>query len=81
MANTITLSKSQYQQLLVRIEKLEQEIRSFMDLLREKLDIEPPYGSTDWWNWAMKKGEKAIKKGEFITAKTDEDLDKLFKAL
>jgi hypothetical protein len=31
----------------------------------EKLEKEPPYGSNEWWEYSIKKGEEDIKKGNY----------------
>jgi len=77
MANTITISRPAYEQLLIKITKLEKAILTLVN----KIDNEPSYGSDQWWDWSIKKGKEAIKKGEYVTIKSDEDFEKLFKTL
>lgn len=81
MANTVTLSKQQYQKLLNRVNALEQTVQSLVENLKDKLDIEPPYGSDAWWKWSVKKGEEDIKKGRSTTIKNKKELDAFFEHL
>lgn len=76
MANTITLSQSAYKELLSRISKLEK----LLSLILEKFE-EPPYGSSEWWEWAHKKGLEAKKRGEYTRLKNQEDIENFFRVL
>jgi len=49
--------------------------------LLDKFEQEPPYGSEAWWEWSIKKGKEAIKKGEFVEVTTDKQREDFFKSL
>jgi len=72
MANTITLSQPAYKELLNRLSKLE----SMVAVLLQKFEKEPPYGSDEWWNYSIKKGEEDIKKGNFKVFDSGKSLSK-----
>lgn len=66
MTQQITIPKTEYEKLTKRVTVLEQNLRFLMENLRDKLDLEPPYGSDTWWGWADRKGLDAIKKGAYV---------------
>lgn len=69
MAQTIQLSQTRFDELFKRLSRLE----AMMAKLLEKID-EPQYGSDEWWKWADKKGLEAVKKGNYVTLSTKEEL-------
>jgi len=77
MSNTVTLSQSAYKELLARMNRLEKMIATLL----ERFEQEPPYGSDAWWDWSIKKGKEAIKKGEYVEITTQKQLDDVFKTL
>lgn len=74
MSNTVTLSQSAYNKLLNRLSLVENLLKHLIS----KLDIEPPEGSDDWWDWAHKKGLEDMKKGEYYELKSKNDIDDFF---
>lgn len=62
MANNVTLSKQQYENLTGLIRALEKKIDTFL----EKVDFEPPYGSDEWWEWSDKKAMEDVKAGRVL---------------
>ena len=44
-------------------------------LLRQHLthEVEPPYGSDEWWKWSEKKADENIKKGNVVKFDSVED--------
>jgi len=44
-------------------------------LLRQHLthEVEPPYGSDEWWKWSEKKADEDIKKGNVVKFDSVED--------
>jgi len=44
-------------------------------LLRQHLtqEVEPPYGSDEWWKWSEKKADEDIKKGNVFKFDSVED--------
>lgn len=81
MTNTVTISQAQYKSLSGRLDNLEQMIRLLANRLETAIELEPRYGSREWWKWGMKKGEEAIKKGEYTEISSKKQLDKLFNSL
>ncbi|MEM3362585.1 MAG: hypothetical protein QXG16_04715 [Candidatus Anstonellaceae archaeon] len=61
MANTITLTQSAYKELINRLNRLEKMVITLL----EKFEKEPVYGSEEWWQYSIKKGEEDIKKRNF----------------
>ena len=45
------------------------------NLLRQYLtqEVEPPYGSDEWWKWSEKKADEDIKKGNVVKFDSVED--------
>lgn len=43
------------------------ELKEQVVRLNEKLELEPIYGSNEWWNWSDKKAKEDIKAGRYIT--------------
>ncbi len=81
MAQQVTIPKTEYDKLTKRVTTLEQTVRSLINTLTNKLDIEPPYGSDAWWQWADKKGLDAIKKGDFAEFSSAKDLQSYLNSL
>lgn len=72
MANTVTLTQPAYRELLDRLTKLEKMVVTLL----EKFEKEPAYGSDDWWEYSMKKGEEDIKKGNYKVFDSGKSLSK-----
>ncbi|OGD98816.1 hypothetical protein A3A49_00690 [Candidatus Curtissbacteria bacterium RIFCSPLOWO2_01_FULL_38_11b] len=45
------------------------------NLLRQYLtqEVEPPYGSDEWWKWSEKKADEDIKRGNVVKFDSVED--------
>ena len=81
MKNSITLSKTDYQNLLNRVKTLEHIVRDLVGQLKDKLDLEPPYGSDAWWEWSSKKGEENIRAGRSTRITSKKELKTFFESL
>jgi hypothetical protein len=68
MANTITLSQSAYKELLNRITRLEKIIASLS------------YGSDEWWELSIKKGEEDIKNGNYKLFNSAKEMTKYLRS-
>ena len=73
MSQVIQLSKSQFESLLERINRLEKMVASLMYKKKE-----PPYGSDEWWEWSDKEALKDIKKGDYFELKDKEAIMDFF---
>ncbi len=63
MAQTITVSPKAIEEILVRLDKLAQEIKTIKTKL---LKEEPPYGSSHWWEESERKADEDIRNGRVI---------------
>ncbi len=66
----ITLKQSEYQKLINRISKLE---KMFTQLMR-KLQKEPQYGSSEWWDREFTLAEKELSSDEGKIFESGEEL-------
>jgi hypothetical protein len=62
MAQTVTLTQSAYKDLLTRLTNLERMVSNLV----HQIDVEPKYGSDEWWEWSDKRAMEDIKKGNTI---------------
>lgn len=77
MAQTISLKQSEYQKLIKRITKVEEQISNLIDIFQK----EPSYGTEEWWKWAQTKGIEAMKKGEYTEITTSKQRKSYFQSL
>jgi hypothetical protein len=68
---------------LNRIEDRLTNLEKIMGQLVEKIEeiTEPPEGSKAWWRWAIKAGEDVMKNGDYVTLRTNEELQKYLTSL
>lgn len=82
MSDTVTVSRNQLDRLYNRIAYLERVVRKVVeqiDLPAEEL--EPPYGTDEWWEWSDRQAFKDIQAGRTTALKTKEDIDRFFDTL
>ncbi len=75
MTQTITLTKTEYSQLLQRVSELEKTLTKLAASFGELLRSEPPYGSDAWWQWSNRKSKEDFAKGDFYTITNKKDLN------
>lgn len=61
----------QNQQIISRLDRVEQEIKEIKKLLKRNV---PSYGSDAWWETEISVGEKQIKKGQLKVYKNASSL-------
>lgn len=66
MANIVTLSKTQYEELLKRLDRIEKIVKAWAKTAKGVLDVDPPYGSEAWWGKEEKEADEDIKAGRVI---------------
>lgn len=76
-AQTVSINNKIVKELFDAIGELKRE----MAILGEKFDIEPPYGSKDWWAWANKRALKSIKEGKGTVIRNQKELNEFFQNL
>lgn len=78
MNNTVTLPATKVNQILRLLSELNQKVSR----LAEKLeDLEPVYGSNEWWEWSDRKALKSIAEGKGIVIRNQKELGEFFKSL
>ncbi|MBI3289822.1 hypothetical protein HYZ78_00315 [Candidatus Microgenomates bacterium] len=77
MAQTVTIDSKTTKEILTILRYLKKEI----NLLREKFDAEPPYGSDAWWEWSDKKAEEDIRTGRYTKVSNKKELQKYLDSL
>lgn len=63
MANTVSVSKTQYEELLKRIDRIEKIVKSWVKREKGALGVEPSYGSEAWWEKEEAEADEDIKAG------------------
>lgn len=56
-------------------------LKQEMAIFGEKFNLEPPYGSKDWWEWANKRALKSIKEGKGTVIRNQKELSEFFQNL
>lgn len=64
MNQTVAVSQKAIEEILTRLDKLTQEVRTIKKRLFEE---EPAYGSNEWWEWSDKKAQEDIKAGRTVS--------------
>lgn len=78
MSNTIAISATKLDKILKILTDIKQEVAA----LTEKVeDLEPLYGSDEWWEWSDKKALKSIREGKGIKIRNHKELDNFFRSL
>lgn len=75
MAQTITLSKSEFEKLVDRVQKLEKQVKK---LLSQRKLVE---GSDEWWEKEIAEGKKDIEEGRYTEFQSIKDLQTHLKSL
>jgi len=80
MAEAVVLSKTQYSNLIGRLDRLEGIILRLTTKL-EKILTSPKYGSSNWWSRSIAQSEQDYQSGNFLifdsAEKTQHYLDSL----
>lgn len=74
MTQTITITKSEFEKLIKRIESLEKKLAEFMK-------GEPAYGSPEWWEKEEAQADEDFKKGRYTTFNSISELRKYLSGL
>ena len=61
MANAIRIKPQTIREILTILRRLEKEIAE----VKQTLNIAPPYGSKEWWEWSDKRALKDVKEGRY----------------
>jgi len=69
MSQTAGITKTDYNKLISRIDRLERTVKSIA-----KKQKEPVYGSDGWWEEEIKAGLAEAKEGKGVTFSTAEEL-------
>lgn len=77
MRDSITVKTNVLNNILTTLSQLKEEVAQ----LKERLDLEPPYGSDAWWKWSEKKSREEYKKGNYVTLKTEKEIDDFFASI
>lgn len=64
--------------ILNKIQKDVAEAKFDIAMVKEKLtDLEPVYGSDEWWEWSDRKGLEDLKQGRYTSVSSIEELSTL----
>lgn len=78
MTQTITVPTKTFEEILARLDKLTKDVHA----IKAKLFTEePPYGSSEWWEWSDRKAMEDIKEGRFTTIHNKKELNAFFNSL
>ncbi|MEI6243387.1 MAG: hypothetical protein WCP39_08325 [Chlamydiota bacterium] len=72
MANGITITKTEYNVLIEKMERLEKAVKFLASKMEEILPVRE--GSDLWWERENEKAIKSIKEGKGILIKSEEEL-------
>jgi hypothetical protein len=76
---TVTMPKDQLDTLNKRISHLERVLIKLAEKMRvPEEEIEPAYGSDEWWAWSDRRAREDLKDGRVIKLETKEDIDTFF---
>lgn len=59
---TVTVPAETFEKILSRLDHLSRVV----EVINEKLEGAPPYGSDEWWEWSDKKAKEDIKAGRVM---------------
>lgn len=77
MEQTIAVNRNTITEILNILKAMKEEL----SLVRERLEVAPPYGSDEWWQWSIKKSEEDFKAGRYVSFDTPEKLQKYLDSL
>lgn len=77
MAQTISLDVKIVKDLVITLRELKEEVAR----LRDKVDLEPAYGSEQWWAWSNAKALKEVKEGKGTVIHNKKELKEFFQSL
>lgn len=70
MASTVTITRSEFNRLTERLNRLEQSLNVFV----EWLGNEPPIGTDQWWEWSDRKALLDVRKGNYSSFDSAEEM-------
>lgn len=77
MNQSITIPSSSFEALVSRISRLEKLVETVL----EKMEKEPEYGTSAWWNYSEKRADAEIKTGKYKTFQSGKEYLKYLKTL
>lgn len=77
MAQTISLDIKIVKDLVITLRELKEEVAR----LREKVELEPPYGSHEWWEWSNAKALQEVRGGKGTVLHNKEEIKEFFNSL
>lgn len=77
MSQTITIKKSDYQEMRSRIARLEGQVSKLLQIFGP----EPEYGSDAWWEWSDTKALKEVQKDAYVSFDSAADMVEYLKNL
>ena len=81
MTNGTVISKTEYNVLINKVERLEKTVCYLVEKLEEIFEKEPKYGTEKWWSWSIKKSEEEYKAGRYTTITNKKELKDFFTSL
>ena len=77
MSQAVVLTKTAYDEIVARLERLEK----LVEKLSEQLQSSLLYGSDKWWEWSDKESLKEVKRGEFVLFDSPEEMEEYLNSL
>lgn len=74
---TVTVPVKTFEKILSKLDHLTRTV----EVINEKLEGAPPYGSDKWWEWSNKKAQKDIEEGRYTTISNKRELQQFFDSL
>ena len=75
MVQTSQINTETIEKIFTALKEVKQELKE----VKEKLDREPPYGSSAWWDWSDRKAMEEYKAGDYFSLLSAKELDEFFK--
>lgn len=73
MKQTMTIDTKIWKEMLKKLDSLSKDIAVIKAKLLDE-EPEPPYGSDEWWEWSIKKGQEDFRHGRYVELKTEKEL-------
>ncbi len=75
---TITVPAKTFEKIVSKLDYLSQEIENIKTQLSSK---EPPYGSSEWWEWSNTKALQEVRAGKGTVLHNKKELKEFFRNL
>lgn len=67
---TVTVPAETFEKILSKLDHLSRAV----EVINEKLEGAPPYGSDEWWEWSNAKAQEDIKNGRYTALHNKKEL-------